>query len=177
MFLKALAFLGVILVGAPEGGPSEELYEKLTNAPDERSATQAEQDVLTAWLESGSPTADLLMTRAMDAMEYGDTDHARALLDRVILIAPEFPEAWNRRAVIFLNEDNYPEALRDLNEVLRLEPKHFGAWTGLGIILEGMGADAEALEAYEEALAIHPRLEQAKQAAARLRSSSLGSAL
>ena len=177
MLLKAFALFCFVFASAVQSGPSDELFEKLKNAEGEREIAMAEADVMNAWLDSGSPTVDLLMSRANDAMIAGDTEHARALYDRCILIKPDYAEAWNRRAALFLADDKFDEALRDLNEVLAIEPRHFGAWTGLGFIMEQLGAEAEALEAFEEALAIHPNLQVAKQAAAKLKPKTSGQAL
>ena len=177
MFLKALAFFAFMLASAVQTGPSDELFEKLKNAEGDREIALAEADITSAWLDSGSPTVDLLMSRADEAIAIGDTEHARALYDRCILIKPDYPEAWNRRAALFLGADKFDEALRDINEVLKLEPRHFGAWTGLGYIMEQIGAEAEALEAFEEALSIHPNLRNAKQGAARLKPKTSGQAL
>jgi len=177
MFFKALALFTFFLASAVQSGPSEELFEKLKNAEGEREVALAEADVLAAWMDSGSATVDLIMSRADEAVAAGDMEHARALYDRAILIKPDFPEAWNRRAALFLADDKFDEALRDLNEVLTLEPRHFGAWTGLGFIMEQLGAEKEALEAFEEALKIHPNLQAAKQSAAKLKPKTSGQAL
>lgn len=177
MIFKAFAIFSFIFISAVQSGPSDEMYEKLKNAKGEREVAMAEADILSAWMDSGSPTVDLLMSRANDAIAAGDTEHARALYDRCILIKPDYPEAWNRRAALFLADDKFDEALRDINEVLTLEPRHFGAWTGLGFIMEQLGAEEEALEAFEEALKIHPNLQAAKQSAAKLKPKSSGQAL
>src|SRR5690606_36059584 len=106
--------------------------------------------------------------RAVDAQTIGDYETARAFYDRTIMLEPDYAEAWNRRATLFLNDENFPEALRDLNGALRVEPRHFGAWAGLGIMMETMGAEAEALDAYRQALEIYPFMAQARQAEKRL---------
>jgi len=177
MFLKAFALLTFIFASAVQSGPSDELFEKLKNAEGQREIAMAEADIMNAWMDSGSPTVDLLMSRADDAIAAGDTEHARALYDRCVLIKPDYAEAWNRRAALFLADDKFDEALRDINEALTLEPRHFGAWTGLGFIMQQLGADKEALEAFEEALKFHPNLQAAKQSAAKLRPKSSGQAL
>ena len=143
---KRLLLAALIFAGQAAAGPSDEMFEKLHNAPSESEANDVAQDIWASWMESGSPTVDMLMERAVDAQAIGDYETARAFYDRAILIAPDYAEAWSRRAGLFLNDENFPEALRDLNEALRLEPRHFGAWAGLGIMMEAMGAEKEALE-------------------------------
>ena len=165
---KRLLLAALIFAGQAVAGPSDEMFEKLHNAPSESEANDVAQDIWASWMDSGSPTVDMIMQRAVDAQMIGDYETARAFYDRAILIAPDYAEAWSRRAGLFLNDENFPEALRDLNEALRLEPRHFGAWAGLGIMMEAMGAEKEALEAYRQALAIYPFMTQAMQAEKRL---------
>jgi len=165
---KAFLLVALLSAGHAHAEPSDEMFKKLLNAPSESEANDAAQDIWASWMESGSPTVDMIMERAVDAQTIGDYETARAFYDRAIMLEPEYAEAWNRRATLFLNDENFPEALRDLNEALRLEPRHFGAWAGLGIMMETMGAEAEALDAYRQALEIYPFMTQARQAEKRL---------
>jgi tetratricopeptide (TPR) repeat protein len=175
--LKPLILAAILLAGQASAAPSEEMFQKLHDAPSESEANDAAQDIWAAWMESGSPTVDMIMERAVDAQTVGEYDTARALYDRAIMIEPDYAEAWSRRASLFLNDENFPEALRDLNEALRLEPRHFGAWAGLGIMMETMGAEKEALDAYRQALEIYPFMTQALQAEKRLAKQAEGQGL
>lgn len=174
---KALAVAGLIFVSGPEYGPPDSMFDELRNAPTEQEAESTALDIWAAWLESGSPTVDILMERALTAQAQGDIETARAFYDRAILIKPDYAEAWHRRATVFLEQERIDEAIRDLNEALTHEPRHFGAWAGLGSILERLGAEEEALEAYREALAIHPYMEPARRGVARLSKVTDGTAL
>tara|TARA_R110002020_G_scaffold83397_1_gene206906 strand:- start:297551 stop:298129 length:579 start_codon:yes stop_codon:yes gene_type:complete len=175
--LKPLILAAILLAGQASAAPSDEMFQKLHDAPSESEANDAAQDIWAAWMESGSPTVDMIMERAVDAQTVGEYDTARALYDRAIMIEPDYAEAWSRRASLFLNDENFPEALRDLNEALRLEPRHFGAWAGLGIMMETMGAEKEALDAYRQALDIYPFMTQALQAEKRLAKQAEGQGL
>ena len=175
--LKPLILAALLFAGQASASPSDEMFQKLHDAPSESEANDAAQDIWAAWMESGSPTVDMIMERAVDAQTVGEFDTARALYDRAIMIDPDYAEAWSRRASLFLNDENFPEALRDLNEALRLEPRHFGAWAGLGIMMETMGAEKEALEAYRQALEIYPFMTQALQAEKRLAKQAEGQGL
>ncbi|WP_233355811.1 tetratricopeptide repeat protein [Henriciella litoralis] len=174
---KSLFTAGLILVAGPQYGPSDEMFEELKTAPTEEEATSVALDIWAAWMESGSAAADLVMERAVTAQSNGELELARELYDRVIAIQPDYAEVYNRRASLFLLEDNMPEALRDVNEALRLEPRHFGAWVGLGRVLEQLGAPDEALVAYQEALKIHPTLAPARDAKARIERANNGQGL
>lgn len=171
--------LSILMLLAPAAlaAPTEQMFERLMAAQDEAEAADVADDIWATWLESGSPTVDVLMQRAMLAIAADEAETAHELLDRVILIKPDYPEAWHRRAGLFLAEENYPEAFRDLNEALKLESRHFGAWIGMGVMLETLGGEKEALASYREALAIYPLLPQARQAAARLSRKAEGTEL
>lgn len=177
MFKYFLIAALIWIAPAASAAPTEEMFLRLKAASEEAEASDIAADIWATWLESGSATVDLLMQRAVDAAAMEDTETARELLDRVILLKPDYPEAYHRRAGLFLGEENYPEAIRDLNDALKLEPRHFGAWVGMGFILESLGGESQALESYREALAIYPLLPQARDAAARLTKQAEGQEL
>jgi tetratricopeptide (TPR) repeat protein len=134
------------------------LFGALKVAPDEASAKAIEDRIWAAWIVSGSDTCDLLMNRVKEATDEKDYDLAIKLLDAIIAIKPDYIEAWNRRATVFYLKQDYGHALADIREVLAREPRHFGALAGLGMILQDMGDDKHALEAFRRALAIDPHL-------------------
>jgi len=138
----------------------DRLFEALKVAPDDDSAKYVENRIWAVWLASNSDTANLLMTRAKTAADGKDYDLAIKLLNAVIDIKPDFVEAWNRRATVYYTKKDFGRALADIQEVLAREPRHFGALSGLGIILQELGDDKHALEVFRRALAIHPRLER-----------------
>jgi len=98
------------------------------------------------------------MTRVKAAMEAKDLDLAVELLDSIVELRPEYVEAWNRRATIFFMKKDYGRALADIRQVLAREPRHFGALTGLGVIMQEFNEDKLALEAFRKALAVNPHL-------------------
>lgn len=178
MLRTLLLVLAIVSAGLPAAAmPTDEMFDKLKNAPSESEASDLAQDIWASWMESGSATVDMVMQRGAEAQMAGDSETARIFYDRAILIEPEYPEAWFRRAGLFLAEENFPEALRDLNETLRLEPRHFGAWAGLGTIFEAMGAQEQALEAWREALAVYPYMRDGLQAEKRLMKAAEGQGL
>jgi tetratricopeptide (TPR) repeat protein len=136
------------------------LFEALKAAPDDEIAKQVESRIWAIWLASGSETADLLMNRVKAAIEAKDTALAIQLLDSIIEIKPDYIEAWNRRATLFFSMKDYGRAMTDIRQVLNREPRHFGALAGLGMILEELGDDKQALEAFRKALAVNPRMQK-----------------
>ncbi len=134
------------------------LFEALKVAPDEESAKAVEGRIWALWMVSGSDTIDLLMTRVKAAGDAKDFDLAIRLLNTVIELRPNYVEAWNRRATIYFLKRDYGNSLADIREVLAREPRHFGALAGLGVILEEVGDEKRALDAFRKAQAIYPRL-------------------
>src|SRR5581483_8042192 len=102
-------------------------------APDDATAKAIEERIWALWFVSPSDTANLLMTRVRTAVEAKDTDLALKLLDAIIEVKPDFVEAWNRRASIYFLKKDFGKSLADIRQVLKLEPRHFGALSGLGI--------------------------------------------
>jgi tetratricopeptide (TPR) repeat protein len=135
------------------------LFSALKIAPDEASAKAIEERIWALWLISGSDTCNLLMARAKVATDAKDYDLALKLLDAIVTIKPDYVEGWNRRATIYYLKDDYAHAIADISKVLTLEPRHFGALSGLGQMLQEIGDDKDALEAYRKALVIDPHLE------------------
>jgi tetratricopeptide (TPR) repeat protein len=137
----------------------DDLFARLAAAKDEDEAKGIANLIERRWTRSGSDTADLLMSRASDAIQAKEHALAVELLDRVITLQPEWAEAWNRRATAFFLLDDTASAMADLRQVLVREPRHFGAWAGLGHIYMSAGDKTRALEAYRKSLALHPFIE------------------
>lgn len=136
------------------------LFDALKVAPDEDSARAVEARIWAIWRKTPSDTVALLMSRANIALENDESDVALKLLDAIIKLRPDYVEAWNRRATLYYKKNNYNRAMEDIEEVLRREPRHFGALAGLGVILEETGDDKHALEVFRRALAINPHLDK-----------------
>lgn len=136
--------------------------------PEGETWARAETDILRIWSRSGSAAMDLLYKRGEAALDAGDTvtaiGHLTALTDH----APDFAAGWYLRSVAFYLDGDFGPAIADLGEVLRLEPRHFGALTQLGSILEELGDDRNALEAFRQSLKVHPHQQDAQDAVRRL---------
>jgi tetratricopeptide (TPR) repeat protein len=135
------------------------LFGALKVAPDDTTAKAIEERIWALWTTSRSDTTMLLMSRVQTAIDRNDLDLAIKLLDSIIKIKPKYVEAWNRRGTLYYMKKDYGRALADIREVLRREPRHFGALAGLGLIMQDIGDDKQALEVYRRALAIYPRLQ------------------
>ena len=136
------------------------LFGALKVAPDETTAKAIEQRIWALWVVSPSDTANLLMTRVKTAIEAKDTELAIKLLDAIVKIKPDYIEGWNRRATLYYMKKDYGHSVADIREVLKREPRHFGALMGLGMIMQDIGDDKQALEVYRRALSVYPRLQR-----------------
>ncbi|MEO1330785.1 MAG: tetratricopeptide repeat protein [Pseudomonadota bacterium] len=135
-----------------------EAFETLASE-DERARADAEKAIARLWSRSGSPSMDLLLERAKKATEKEEFDLALRHLTDLVNLAPDFAEGWNARATVHFRQENYGESLADIAETLALEPRHYGALMGLGLIMDQLDQPKRAIAAYRKALEIHPHLD------------------
>ena len=147
-------------VGADRTRGLDFLFGALKVAPDEASAKHVEGRIWALWTQTPSDTTALLMSRAKAAMEAQQMDVALKLLDAVVKLRPDYIEGWNRRATLYYLRNDYTHSIEDIEQVLAREPRHFGALTGLGMIMQDLGDDKRALDAFRKALAIDPYLDK-----------------
>lgn len=140
------------------------LMARLHRETDRRDALSVEQDIWELWMASDSPTAEVLLQQATRAMNDGAPEPALTILNRLTGAYPDFAEAWNKRATLHFMMDNYQASLADIEKVLDLEPRHFGALSGRGMIHQRQKNYSAAVAAYEEALAINPNMPSVKEA-------------
>lgn len=136
------------------------LFGALKAAPDEASAKHVEGRIWALWSQTSSDTTALLMARSKVAMDAKQYDVALKLLDAVLELKPDYVEGWNRRATIYYLQNEYMRSLEDIEQVLAREPRHFGALAGLGMIMQELGDDKRALDAFRKALALNPHLDK-----------------
>src|SRR4030081_66315 len=147
-------------VGADRIRGLDFLFGALKAAPDEASAKHVEARIWALWMQTPSDTAALLMARSKAAMDAKQIDVALKLLDAGVKLRREYVEAWNRRATLYYMQNDYTRSLEDIEQVLSREPRHFGALAGLGMIMQDLGDDRRALDAFRKALAVNPHLEK-----------------
>ena len=140
------------------------MLDRLATAEDVQTAQTLEQAIWRLWLQSGSPTIDILTARAIILMNKGAFDKALKLLDTVIRLAPDYAEGWNKRATVLFFMGQYERSRYDISRTLALEPRHFGALSGLGLVMREINDKKAALEAFRRALKVHPFLPGALEA-------------
>lgn len=135
------------------------LFEMLRTATDVGQGRAIERALMAQWLKSGDAGTDEVMHQVLVAMDSGDLQLAVKYLDAIIAARPDFMEAWNKRATVYFYLGAYDKSLADIARTLQLEPRHFGALAGLGMIRLKQGDKQGALDAFERAVAIDPQLE------------------
>jgi tetratricopeptide (TPR) repeat protein len=160
----------------PEPVDLPALLDRLAD-PSEAGWRRIERQILREWARSGSATVDFLFQRGQAALQAGDPDAAIAHFSAAIDHAPDFTEAWNGRATAYYMANRLGPSMADIEVVLSREPRHFGALTGLGTILEQTERLEAARTAYAAALAVNPHRPQIREALARLELALAGRAL
>lgn len=147
----------------------DDLYAELLAASDPQAAMLVDLAISEQLDAAGGPTAQLLSQRALLSAEGGNFRLALELADSAIAFAPRYAEGFNTRATIHALKEDYGAAMADLQQALSIEPRHYRALANVGAILESSGEDAQALAAYDKALALYPLYEEVRTAADALR--------
>jgi tetratricopeptide (TPR) repeat protein len=141
----------------------DDLFAQLKAATSDAEADTIVAEIWSMWNQSGSNEVDELMQQALAFMNMGAYEPALEVLDAVIQKAPEFAEGWNRRATILFVVGLHDRSLKDCEEVLRREPRHFGALVGMAMIAIAQGRYAAALDTYRRALMVNPYLKERQE--------------
>ena len=171
--------IAVLLVAVGFGGASagqddprlDPLFERLAATDDPAEVRWIEGRIWLIWMTYDGGDGDVvrLMRQGQQAQADGDLAAAEGYYDRVVELAPDFAEGWNRRATVRYLRGDYAGSIADIEATLALEPRHFGALAGLGLCYLGLAAPERALDAFEEALAVNRHLASARAHAEALR--------
>ena len=118
----------------------------------------AEQGLWLLWSRSGEAGVDRLMALGIEAMQAGRHSEAIGLFSKIIETRPDFAEGWNKRATVYYLAGQYGESIADCHEVLKRNPGHFGALSGMGQIYLQLEDDEQALHWYRRALEVNPNM-------------------
>jgi len=140
----------------------DRLFAQLQSTGDQAEAVAIQESIWGLWFQSEDAAVTRWMRRGNIALNQGRLDEALAAFDQVVREAPEFAEGWNRRATLHYLMGSYAASVRDVERTLALEPRHFGALSGLGLINLRLGHNDQAIKAFREALKVNPHLTGAK---------------
>ncbi len=174
MIVRLLSQLFVVLTvivlvaagaGADQNDPRlERLFSELAAAGSAQDAARIETRIWAIWLEP-PPGPDIAeaMQRGLRSMALGEGVEAVRAFDRVVALAPDYAEGWNKRATVRYMLGDLEGSIRDISRTLALEPRHFGALAGLGLCRLALDEPAKALAAFDAALRINPNLREREQ--------------
>jgi tetratricopeptide (TPR) repeat protein len=140
----------------------DQLFGKLHESSVDSKAI--EHDIWGLWARNASPTAEVLLAQGTAAMNAHELDAAEQTLIQLVESYPDFAEGWNRRATLYFMEGRYDASLVDIEHVLALEPRHFGALAGKAMILRLQGKTIDALKTLHEALDVNPHMDSVEDA-------------
>jgi tetratricopeptide (TPR) repeat protein len=159
------AIMGLLLVGAagPAGAAQDDerlstMFDKLQLAETDLRAQRLEAQIWQIWLERDDKVSSNLIRDGSIAMSTRNYSVALSKFNELVEHDPEFAEAWNKRATLYYLMGDYDASVRDIERTLALEPRHFGALSGLGLIFMAIGNDAAAIASFEKALEINPHM-------------------
>ena len=159
-FLSISALVAVLLVPLAQADQSDQrlgaLFEALKSTDDLAAARAAEVEIWRIWIDSGHSDIDALMVEGVVSMGDQRWEDAIAIFGQITERAPGFAEGWNKRATAYYLNEDYVASVEDIRRTLALEPRHFGAISGMGLIFLSRGDQAGALAAFEAVVAIHP---------------------
>jgi len=145
------------------------LYQSLRTAESSASADSIQSRIWQVWLTAPDAQSNLLLQATVDAL--GNRDLREALVNGTQLVEayPNYAEGWNKRATVHYLMGNFDASVADIGETLRLEPRHFGAISGLGLIFRAKGDLQAALDAFSQVLQISPQSLSAQRSVAELK--------
>ena len=146
----------------------DQLFVDLKRERNEKAAQRIAGRIWGEWFQSGSASIDLMMQWSQKAMDDQKFDVALDFLDQVVTLQPKYAEGWNRRATVHYMMKNFGKSMSDIDQTLQLEPRHFGALSGLAQIMAATGHKQSALEAWQKVLAIYPMMRSAQNQVATL---------
>jgi Flp pilus assembly protein TadD len=144
------------------------LFARLQVTSDEIEAIRVEQKIWEIWTTSGDESLDLVMMRGIRAMSERDYAVALVAFNTIVEAAPDFAEGWNKRATLYWLMGDYDASVADIDRTLALEPRHFGALSGLAMIRIAQDRPADAKDALERLVAVNPHAVDARRQLERL---------
>jgi tetratricopeptide (TPR) repeat protein len=152
----------------------EDLFIQLRSTSDLAQASKIQRDIWLIWIEGKTAEVNTVMARGIDEMSIGDYPAALRYFSDVVNLAPGLAEGWNKRATVLYLMGDYDGSVHDIQKTLALEPRHWGALSGLGLINMRLERVDQAIKAFEEAVTINPHLLGTKVRIKELRAISKG---
>ena len=161
--LWILILIPIVTFGDQTDTRLDELFATLQNNGSVVVQHETIQTIWKIWYESDREEINKLMEEGGEAVLSGQLEKAESIFTQIIENSPEFSEGWNRRATVRYHRRDFAGSLDDIKKTLALEPRHFGAIWGRGMILGLQGDFAGAIQAFKQMLQITPYSEDARR--------------
>ncbi len=155
-------------VAGPSQAELDTLFAKLRDPASGAKVLSIEPQIWDAWMHSGTDAENEQLAKATQSMNLGAFALAEKQFTAMLVTSPDYAEVWNKRATLYFLMGRMDDSLNDVAKTLDLEPRHFGALSGRGMIFQRLGKNAEALAAFKEALTMNPNMVGAKLAVQQL---------
>lgn len=156
MATAATLTFAVSAAGSQDDPRLNALFRQLKAAETVAQAQRIETSIWHIWLHADDEAVNRRIEAGLRAMTIRDHAAALAVFDDIVRIAPDFAEGWNKRATVHYFLGNFEKSITDISRTLALEPRHFGALSGLGLVNLALGRENQALDAFEAALKVYP---------------------
>lgn len=168
--LNTLSIIAALMVFSSNGYADQNdprlnrlFSELLHSQTSSNGKAQLESQIWSIWMIHDDPYTQYLLRKGSAEMTVGNLSSAETSFTSLVKLAPEFAEAWNKRATLRYIQNRFEHSIADIRKTLLLEPRHFGAIAGLGLNFEALGERDAAISAYEEALVVNPHMKHIKE--------------
>lgn len=178
LFLFALLLVGPALPASgladQNNDALDDLFGRLKVSTNALEAAAIEGLIWKVWIHRGVTEVDQDMTLGIFAMGEGDLKGSLSHFDKIVRRDPEFAEGWNKRATVYYLLGQFDASVADIRKTLALEPRHFGALSGMGLIYDALGNPAAAVKVWEKALEINPHMASIRNRVEKIRAETKG---
>ena len=163
LFLASIFFVAPLVYSDQTDDRLNDLFSVLTVSSDLSTIRKAENQIWEIWFEHPNEDVEQLMQMGVARMNYNRYADAMFIFTQLIENYPDYAEGWNRRATLHYVLGNYEESIKDIEQVLKLEPRHFGALSGLGLVYLQQNQLSKAKQAFENLIDVHPNSPNAQE--------------
>ena len=141
----------------------DELFKNIQDTNNKNEMAMLTSKIWEIWYEATDNDTQILFDRGADLLENNLYEQSLTMFNNVVSESPDFAEGWNKRATVHFLMGNYDKSIKDIDRTLSLEPRHFGALDGLGLIYYELENYSEAIRVYQRLLVIMPHSSNAKR--------------
>ena len=163
LVVTAFIFFSSLLPADQKDDRLENLFITLSSSSDKQVIRSTENQIWKIWFAHPNSDVERLMQIGVQRMNNNRQSEAMIIFNQLVENFPNYAEAWNRRATLHYIVGNFQESIDDIERVLSLEPRHFGALSGLGLVYLQLDELSKAKQAFEDLIKVHPNSPYARE--------------